>query len=198
MDGTLTTMCFDFEAIKAEANVGNIDLLDHLGSVRGAERERIHRIIVKYEEIAASRTELNRGARTVLRGLRRRGLPVALLTRNSRRSVDLVCRRLGLKFDIVVTREDGPYKPNPDPIRRIAKQWGAKPAEVLMVGDYKWDVQCATNAGARGVVLVERGELPEWGEDAEFVIRRLTEVLKIVDQESVAAKRFRGVTGSRE
>ena len=182
MDGTLTTMCFDFDQIKAEANVGDVDLLDYLGTVHGAEREQVHRVILKFEKIAAARTKLNRGARTVLRGLRQRKLPAALLTRNSRRSVDLVCRRLELVFDVAVSREDGPYKPSPEPIRNIARRWGAKPSEVLMVGDYKWDVMCAKNAGARSAVLVEGGgALPEWANNAEFVIHRLTEVLKIVD-----------------
>lgn len=184
MDGTLTTMCFDFAAIKSEAKVGDVDLLDYLGSVHGAERERIHRIILKFEKIAAARTKLNRGARTVLRGLRQRRLPTALLTRNSRQSVDLVCRRLDLDFDISVSREDGPYKPSPEPIRNIARRWGAKTDEVLMVGDYKWDVLCARNAGAPCAVLVEGDVMPEWGKDAKFVIRRLTEVLAIVDREA--------------
>jgi HAD superfamily hydrolase (TIGR01549 family) len=184
MDGTLTTMCFDFAKIKAEANVGDVDLLDYLDKVRGAEQARLMRIIVKYEKQAAALTKLNRGARAVLRGLRQRRLPTALLTRNSRRSVDLVCRRLDLQFDISFTREDGPHKPSPEPIRNIARRWGTTPGEVLMVGDYKWDVLCARNAKARSVLFVERGELPPWAKDAEFVIRRLTEVLSIVDKEA--------------
>ncbi|MBM3859227.1 MAG: HAD family hydrolase [Verrucomicrobia bacterium] len=184
MDGTLTTMCFDFDKIKAEANVGDVDLLDHLDAVRGAEQARLMRIIVKYEKQAAARTKLNRGARTVLRGLRQRRLPAALLTRNSRRSVDLVCGRLSLEFDISFSREDGPHKPSPEPIRRIARCWGTKPGKLLMVGDYKWDVLCARNAGARSAVFVEGSVLPPWAKDAEFVIHRLTEVLQIVDKET--------------
>ncbi|MCX7886630.1 MAG: HAD family hydrolase [Verrucomicrobiae bacterium] len=183
MDGTLTTMCFDFAKIKAEAGVGDVDLLDYLDTVRGAERARLMRIIVKHEERAAAHTRLNRGARTLLRGLRKRGLPTALLTRNSRRSVELVCRRLGLEFDVSLTREDAPHKPSPEPIRRIARRWRAKPRELLMVGDYKWDVLCARNAGARSVLFVGNAPLPPWAGQAEFVIRRLTEVLDIVDKE---------------
>lgn len=183
MDGTLTTMCFDFARIKAEAGVGDVDLLDYLDQVRGAEQARLMRIIVKYEEEAAARTKLNRGALAVLRGLRKRGLPTALLTRNSRRSVDLVCERLGLRFDMSLTREDAPHKPSPEPVRRVARCWKTTPRELLVVGDYKWDVLCARNAGARSALFVGRGPLPPWASDAEFVIRRLTEVLDIVDKE---------------
>jgi phosphoglycolate phosphatase-like HAD superfamily hydrolase len=98
--------------------------------------------------------------------------------------VDLVCGRLGLEFDIAFSREDGPHKPSPEPIRKIARLWDTTPGELLMVGDYKWDVLCARNAKARSAVFVERGPLPPWAKDAEFVIRRLTEVLEIVDKEA--------------
>ena len=182
MDGTLTTMCFDFEAIKAEAKVGDADLLDYLGTVHGTERERIHRIILKYEEQAAAKTELNRGARTVLCGIRQRKLPMALLTRNSRRSVDLVRRRLGLEFDVVVSREDGPYKPSPEPIWKIAKHWGLKRHELLMVGDYKWDVLCAANAGIPCAVLLNCDTLPEWAHTARYHVRRLMEIVAILEE----------------
>ena len=109
--------------------------------------------MTKFEDAGVAGAKLNRGARELLDDLARRGMPTALLTRNTRRSVDGVCRKLNLKFDIVVTREDGPYKPAPEPIWQIAKRWGVKAAEVLMVGDYKWDVMCAKNAGAPCALL---------------------------------------------
>ena len=37
-----------------------------------------------------------------------------------------------------------------------------KRSEMLMVGDYKWDVLCARNAGIPCAVLWDTGELPEW------------------------------------
>jgi phosphoglycolate phosphatase-like HAD superfamily hydrolase len=91
---------------------------------------------------------------------------------------------LKLQFDISISREDGPYKPSPEPIRRIARQWGATPDELLMVGDYKWDVLCGRNAGARSVALLDTGVTPDWSKDAEFVIHRLTELLAIIDREA--------------
>ena len=183
MDGTITAPVFDFAGMKAEANVGDCDVLEYFLRATGAERERIQRVMQKYEDAAAAKAKLNRGARTVLTYLARRQLPMALLTRNSRRSVEGVCRKLDLRFDIVITREDGPHKPAPDSILQIARRWDMSPHEVLMVGDYKWDVLCAKNAGAPCVVLVNGGNVPDWAKEADFIIKRLTELIPIIEGE---------------
>ena len=123
MDGTITAPYLDFLRIKAEAGIGDVDMLDYLRSATGAEYERVHAILMRFEEGGVANAKLQRGARTLLRHLARQRIPTALLTRNSRKSVDGVCAKLKLKFDITVTREDGPHKPAPEPIWRIAKQW---------------------------------------------------------------------------
>jgi len=182
MDGTITAPYFDFAKIKAEANIGDVDMLDYLRAATGAEYDRIYAMLMRFEEDGAVNARLNRGARALLDALDRRGMPTALLTRNSRKSVDSVCRRFDLKFEIVITREDGPHKPAPEPIWEIARRWKAKPEELLMVGDYKWDLLCAKNAGAPCAILVDGDAVPEWAKDASFLIRRLEEVLEILDK----------------
>lgn len=184
MDGTITAPYFDFSKIREEANIGDRDMLDYLREATGAEYERIHSILMKYEEAGVADAKLNTGAREVLDDLAKRRIPTALLTRNSRKSVDGVCDKLGLKFDITVTREDGPHKPAPEPIWNIAKQWGITPAELLLVGDYKWDVMCADNAGIRCALLTNGEGVPEWGARVAFTIHHLTELIGIIDREN--------------
>ena len=181
MDGTITEPFFDFVKIKEEAGIGDVDMLDYLAAASGPERKRVQAIMTKFEDAGVAEARLNRGARELLDDLARRGMPTALLTRNTRRSVDGVCRKLNLKFDIVVTREDGPYKPAPEPIWEIAKRWGVTPGEVLMVGDYKWDVLCARNAGALCALLSDGDEDAEWAKDADHIIKGLTEVIEIIE-----------------
>ena len=181
MDGTITAPYFDFATIRAEAGIGDVDMLDYLRYATGAEHKRIHRILQRFEAAGVADAKLNRGARTLLRYLARQHIPTALLTRNSRKSVDGVCRKLKLKFDITISREDGPHKPSPEPIWRIAKHWKLKRREVLMVGDYKWDVLCAKNAGIPCALLLDGGELLDWARDARYHVRRLTEVIPIIE-----------------
>ena len=181
MDGTITAPYFDFRKIKTEADIGDVDMLDYLRSATGPEYKRVRAILTKFEKAGVANAKLNRGARRLLSFLARHKIPTALLTRNTRRSVDNVCRKLNLKFDITVTREDGPHKPSPEPIWEIAKRWKAKPNELLMVGDYKWDVLCAKNAGTPCALLVNGGGQPEWAKGADFTITNLTDVIKIIE-----------------
>ena len=181
MDGTITAPYFDFTKIKDAAAIGDVDMLEYLRGATGAEYERVHGVLMKFEEAGVAEAKLNRGARKLLTFLAKRKIPTALLTRNSRKSVDGVCRRLNVKFDITVTRDDGPHKPAPEPIWEIARRWGAKPGEVLMVGDYRWDVECAKNAGAPCALLIDGEGEPDWAKDADYVITRLTEVIEIIE-----------------
>jgi HAD superfamily hydrolase (TIGR01549 family) len=184
MDGTITAPFFDFVKIKDEAGIGDVDMLDYLATASGPERVRVQAIMTRFEDAGVAEAKLNRGARELLDELVRRGMPTALLTRNTRRSVDGVCRKLNLTFDIIVTREDGPYKPAPEAIWGIAKRWGAEPSEVLMVGDYKWDVLCAKNAGAPCALLADGDEDAEWADSADHIITELTEVIEIIEGKS--------------
>ena len=181
MDGTITEPYFDFVKIKDEAGIGDVDMLDYLATASGAERERVQAIMTKFEDAGVTEAKLNHGARELLDELARRKIPTALLTRNTRRSVDGVCRKLELTFDVTVTREDGPHKPAPEPIWEIARRWGAKPGEVLMVGDYKWDVLCAKNAGAPCALLINGDGEPDWARDADYIITTLGEVIEIIE-----------------
>jgi len=181
MDGTITAPFFDFVKIKDEAGIGDVDMLDYLATASEAEYERVHAIMLKFEDMGVAEAALNHGARELLDELTRRGMPTALLTRNTRRSVDGVCKKLNLKFDITVTREDGPHKPAPEPIWEIARRWGAKPGEVLMVGDYKWDVLCAKNAGAPCALLINGDSEPDWAREADYIITKLSEVIEIIE-----------------
>ncbi|HUJ09928.1 MAG TPA: HAD family hydrolase [Verrucomicrobiae bacterium] len=181
MDGTITAPYFDFVSIKAAAGIGDVDMLDYLRQATGAERARVQRVLTKFEEDGVANARLNRGARKLLSFLAKRKIPTALLTRNSRKSVDGVCQKLNLKFDITITRDDGPHKPAPEAIWKIAERWESQPREVLVVGDYKWDVHCAKNAGAPCALLVNGSGEPEWAKDANFVITKLADVIEIIE-----------------
>jgi len=181
MDGTITAPYLELAKFQAISGIGNVDALDYLRSATGAEYERVHGLLTKYEEGGVANARLNRGARTLLRYLSRHRIPTALLTRNSRKSVTGVCKKLNLKFDITVTREDGPHKPAPEPIWQIARHWKLQHRELLMVGDYKWDAMCAANAGIPCAVLLYEKTVPEWARSARYHLRRLTEVIAILE-----------------
>lgn len=52
-------------------------------------------------------------------------------------------------FDYIVTSEDTErHKPEADPLLFYAKKTGAKPDQMMYIGDSEYDMQCAKNAGA--------------------------------------------------
>ena len=44
-------------------------------------------------------------------------------------------------------------------------------SKVIVVGDYKYDVECGKAAGSKTVLLVDTEEVPDWGRGADYFIR---------------------------
>ena len=153
MDGTLTRPTLDFPRIRAEIGLPEPLLESMLLLPPGPERERAFRILERFEEEAAEISELNDDVPEILAFLASRGTPAALVTRNSRRSTEVVLRKHSLAFASVVTREDAPAKPRPEPLWLICRSLGVEPAGALMVGDFRLDVLAGRNAGTRTALL---------------------------------------------
>lgn len=159
MDGTITRPVLDFPRIRAALGVPE-PLLESLQALPpGPDRERRFAILETFEREAAEASELNPGARESLDFLASRGIPAALVTRNSRRSVRTVMERHALSFAAVVTREDAPPKPRPEPLWLICERLAVPPPLALMVGDHAMDVVGGKAAGLR-TALVTNGRPP--------------------------------------
>jgi HAD superfamily hydrolase (TIGR01549 family) len=183
LDGTLTRPYFDFDAIRREIGLATeprTPVLEALERMTPDERGRAERILHEHEERAARECRLWEDAPHVLDAIRRRRVPVALLTRNSRRSAETVVARHALAFDCVHTREDGPVKPSPEPVLSICRTLGAAPSSSWVVGDYLFDIQSGRAAGAVTVLMVGDGPEPAYADQADHVIRRLTELLDLL------------------
>ncbi len=178
MDGTLTRANLDFDLIRREMGLGpHPTILEALAEMSPEDRARAEAILDRHEAQAAATCELQTGAAETVRDIRTRGIPVVLMTRNSRKSVEVFQQRHGLAFDLIWTREDGPMKPSPEPVRLICRQFGIDAAGAWVVGDYHYDVICGAGAGATTVLLIEDGRSrPDWADEADFVIDDLHEL----------------------
>jgi len=154
MDGVVVRQRLDFPAIKREI-FGNTDgfILERMAELPPAERRRAEAILERHETAAALTAEPMDGIVPFLAWLEAKGLRRGLVTRNSRKSVDLVLGRLGLRFDAVVTREDAPPKPAPDPVWQACRGMQVEPFEALLVGDFEFDMVSGRRAGTRTVLL---------------------------------------------
>jgi len=187
MDGTLTQPYFDFDAIRREIGLTTeprTPVLEAMEMMPPAQRQRAERILLHHEARAAEESILWEDTLPVLATLRNAGVPVGCITRNSRTSANTVIALHGLTFDALFTREDGPLKPSPEPVRAICRKLGVEPRKAWMVGDYLFDMQAGRAAGATTVLMVGNARLPEWADQADHVIRRLTELLDLIGRQT--------------
>lgn len=173
LDGTLVSQEIDFEAIRRDLGVPQgTPLLEALEQMTGETRARAWGILEEHETRAAACAEPFPGVREVLDWLARQGLLQGLLSRNSRRSVDAVLQRCSFLLDPTISRDDAPYKPSPGGLIQICAKWNFEPSEVLMVGDYIYDIQAGVNAGCR-TALITHGRDWEFASLADICIPSL-------------------------
>ena len=188
LDGTLTRPYFDFDAIRREIGLPTeprTPILEAMQTMTPADRARAEVILHRHERQAAEDSQLWDDAHAVLAAIRSAGIPVAVMTRNSRQSVETVMARHGLRFDAAYSREDGPIKPAPDPVLNLCTHLQADPARAWVVGDYLFDLQAGNAAGAVTVLMLGDAPVPAWADQARHVIRRLNEILELLAIPSV-------------
>jgi HAD superfamily hydrolase (TIGR01509 family) len=183
MDGTLTVSPLDFAAIRAECGVPpGQPVLESIENAPEPDRQRMLEVLDRHEREAALACTLRNGARELLEELTNRNVKTALLTRNSAESVRMVLARFGLRFDCWLSRGDAAPKPSPEPVLKIARQLGMEPQEMLVVGDYVFDMQAGRAAGARTAFLKANPDLAPPLE-AEVVIDDLRQILSLLPVE---------------
>lgn len=185
-DGTLSRPdALDFRTIKEELGCPPdkpvLEFIEEKGDP--AERTRAMERLHAFERLGAERSIPNAGAEACVHRLRQRGLGVGILTRNSRSAVrtalENFTRLSESDFDVTVTRDDpAAPKPSPEGIRLAAERLGVNPDEIVMVGDFVFDVDAAVRAGAVSVFLSNEGD--EDPGDADFTITDLSELEEVL------------------
>jgi HAD superfamily hydrolase (TIGR01509 family) len=153
MDGTLTEPMLDFPRIKREMGIGERPILEALADLPDAARQAAQEVLLRHEQEAAENSRLNSGCSELLDLLARHTVSAALITRNSRASVKTVCALHGLNFDVLITREDGKFKPDPEPLLEACRRLRVDKHEAWMVGDGQYDIEAGLAAGIRTIWL---------------------------------------------
>lgn len=180
LDGTLTQPYLDFDQIRSE--IGDIDgpILEAMEQMPPPQQRKALEILHRHEQEAAENSRLNPGANEIHNWLHSRNIPIGLVTRNQRSSVEYVCKAHNLDFDSIVTREDGPAKPDAFPVLRACELMGVLPKETLVVGDYLFDLISARRAGAHPVLLSTNKNHTDFSHEADYVISSLNELPDII------------------
>ena len=183
LDGTLTLPQLDFASIRAEMGITDGPILEELEALAPAQAEVARKVLEAHEEKAAITSRLQAGARELLDELRRRNIPTAILTRNSRRSLDTVIKKHHLQVNETLSREEAPVKPSPEPVLLLCRRLGTEPANTLVTGDYIFDIEAANRAGAISVLLLNQNN-SRFSEQADLKIGHLEEILDFPQAQS--------------
>jgi HAD superfamily hydrolase (TIGR01509 family) len=177
LDGTLVDSRLDFERMRREMGLPEgMPILEGIARLDGDEAARCERILHEHEWAGYERAILLPGVVELLSWLRDRQVPIGIVTRNSRDVSLATLSRLKLDYDVLLTRDDGPIKPDPWPVARICRQWDLPPQQVVMVGDFRFDVEAGRAAGTRTVLLAGTDPAVDPNEEgADLVLSSLEE-----------------------
>lgn len=181
LDGTLVDSGLDFAAIRRDLGIdASVGLIEYQESLRDPlDRNRVGEAIHAFEMAGARRATWMPGARELLTDLAGRGLPLGIVTRNMREAVDLMVANLAIPVEMVLTREDCLPKPDPDGLWKISRAWGLAPETLIYVGDFRFDLEAARNAGM-GACLYRNARNGQWAPMADWVIHHFDELRQML------------------
>lgn len=187
-DGTLTRPGeIDFKKIRCLIGCpAGVPILEHIDALASPEQKQAaHSILNRFEMDAAQAARPNRDAEAVVLYLKSRGLPIGILSRNSRAAIHRAFenfQRIGPSdFDFIGSRElPVKIKPNPDGILYAANKLDVPVTQMLVVGDFIFDIQAGAAAGAMTVFLSNGGDTAPMDVESDHVISRLDQLRDIV------------------
>lgn len=169
MDGTLTLAVHDFPAIRRALQIPEgADILGHLATLPAELAQPRHAWLDDYERQMAERAQPAAGALELIRLLHARGCRLGILTRNLHAMALHTLQAIDLADcftpDDILGRGEAIPKPDPDGLLHLARRWGVASSELLMVGDYLHDLQCARAAGVANVLVHPDNPWPDWAD----------------------------------
>jgi len=189
-DGTLTLPgSIDFagikKAIRCPGDVPILEFIEHLPTA--ADQRQAWRILEQFEDQAALCSHPNEGAEELVRFLKRHHIRRGILTRNRRASVDTALKNFAhvrlADFNVIITREHVQRpKPDPEGVLLAARRLRVPAATLLMVGDYRYDIEAGQRAGAPTVFLESHLTTRRPDPPPDFVVCTLGEIARIIDR----------------
>ena len=184
LDGTLTIAVHDFNSIKEALGVpAEADILSHLDSLSAEESARRHKELDDIERVLSEQAVAASGARELLSLLIQDNCKIGILTRNTHEVARLTLEYAGLgeyftESEFIIGRHDAAPKPDPEGALQLASLWGAAPGEIVVTGDYLYDLLCGKNLGSATVHVDPTGEF-RWSEFADVQVTSLLQLVEM-------------------
>jgi hydrogenase expression/formation protein HypE len=185
MDGTMIDSQYDWIAMRDQFGVVSGSIIEHLNNLEGEEKARKLAELHEIERSASLIAHVKDGAADLLSLLKEKGIKTALVTNNSDANAHYLIDKFGLKFDVVITRDSGLYKPSGAPVAEAINRLGGRPETTLCVGDSLYDILACRDAGCAWVcILYDEKKVYASSADLHFPdIAAFVRYLKIVLKE---------------
>jgi hydrogenase expression/formation protein HypE len=187
-DGTLTKPgALNFprlkETIGCPADVPVLEFIEDLPSP--SQRNEAFKHLKRFEKEAAINSEPNIGAQKLIHFLRSKEIGIGIITRNTLSSIERALQNFEnidmSYFDVIVSRETPVrLKPNGDGIMLAASTLNVDVTQILMVGDFVFDIQAGQRAGCMTAFLDYGTASDNTKVESDFVVTSLEEIKHIV------------------
>ncbi len=180
LDGTLVSSSLDFPLIRRELGCPEgVDLLAYIDGLPQTQQEWAHELVLRHEMNDAIKAQVLPGVESLLFKLNRLDIRTGIVTRNSSDATRLKLSGTGIVVDRVLTREDAPAKPDPQALLQLCREWEIRPGQAMYVGDFRYDVEAANNAGVQACLYAPETE-PDYAHLADLVIEHFDELITLV------------------
>ncbi len=180
LDNTLVSSSLNFKHIRAEIGcTEHTDLLTYIEQLPEVESQAAMDIVLRHEYQDAESAVLMPGVVECLAALAEQNIKMAVVTRNCQHAAQLKLAKTGLKFDIVLTRDDAPAKPDPTALLQVADSWQVNPSQCIYVGDFLFDIQAADNARMDSCLYIIDAR-PDYADTATHTIEHFSQLTKLV------------------
>jgi len=156
LDGTIVDVPYNWNQIKADLGTKGVPILSYLLKLKEPEKSEKWKVLEKYEKTATEKAVLKRGIPKLLGLLTERGIKKVLVTNNSFKNVSFILKKFKLKFDLVISRESGLWKPSGAPFLAVLNTLGIGKDECCVVGDSHFDAKAAEDAGISKIFILNR------------------------------------------
>jgi len=183
LDGTLIELNIPFEEIRKRLGIRDRFILEAILKMEENKRSKALKVLEYYETKCAENAKLIHFAKELIDALNQAGITKGVITRNCRRSVEVVSKKFDLKFDFVITREDAKPKPSPEPVILALKMFNISRDRALIVGDFVFDLIAGKKAGIKTALIItdKNREIAEsYLRYADYVFKSLKELAEFL------------------
>ncbi|MDA0335024.1 MAG: HAD-IA family hydrolase [bacterium] len=182
MDGTLTVPNIDWQDLRARVGVPvGIGIMEHIYTLSPEEAQRADDIVREIEMASVLAAEPNSGLAELFRQFEESPWKLALITNNHRQAMDHVVATFGLRFDLLLSREDALLKPAPDLLLLALERFDITAAEAVFVGDGRYDREASAAAGVHYIHMEHDRSRPSAG-DVIYGLAQLPARLKALQR----------------